>query len=1020
MKTHKHYFKIILTVLGLAFILTAYNPVHAQTARILFAVIGDYGIVGQPAADVASLVKSWNPDFIVTTGDNNQNDRPYEMDDNIGQYYHEYLVNYKGKYGEGSPTRRFFPSPGNHDWAGDGLKSYLEYFDLRTHQRYYDFVQGPVHFFMLDSDRNEPDGVDAKSEQAIWLKKALAASTSSFNVVVFHQPPYTSGWHRSSEYMRWPFKEWGADIVLSGHNHLYERLYAGGLPYIINGLGGAEIYKFETVIPESLVRFNQDHGAMRVEATNAYMKFQMFTRTGLLVDEYIIGQGYPTVSSVSLAGSSPTNTSELVFQVVFSEAVTGVDAADFAVSSNINGVAINTVSGSGTAYLVSVNSGNGDGTVRLDVIDDDSILNATGSNLGGLGTGNGNFSSGASYQVDKSAPTVLSILRTGSSPTNAEFVEYVVTFSEPVIGVDNFDFNLTSQTGATINNVSGTGNSYTISITTGVGTDQLRLDFVDNDSVLDLAGNQTSQGFTGEEYSIDRLAPVVTSISRAGQASDASVDYTVSFSEPVTGVDGGDFLLSTMNGAVVESISGSGNLYTVRVILNPGSDVIRLDLRDNDSIVDSAGNNLGGAGAGNGNFFGETIPIAIDTPIVTSIIRSGSEFTNASTMDFIVTFSETVNGVDISDFKLTGATDANIVSVTSVNPFYIVSVNSGSTNGQLKLDLSDNDTITNSQGIPLGGTGVGNGDFINGESYTIDKTPPQVTSIIRAGNNPTINPTVDFIVTFSEPVSGVDSTDFSVTTSNLSSAIVNIQNANPFYVVTVSTGLGSGTLRLDLKDDRSISDQAGNLLAGDGGFTLGEVFSLARIPVNFPATTVIEISRGNLTNSPLPKLSWTSVRGALAYELFIARDTNFTQVIQTYTLKETSLIPSQPLVDGTYYMRVWAFNADANPGKFSKIYSFTVDTSPPASPLLTTPVNNATAQRKPWLGWKAVSGAAQYEVQVDNNADFSSPEFSTATNKASIQSKTLISKRIYYWRVRAKDAAGNWSAWSAVSGFTVR
>lgn len=993
---------------------------RAQTGRIVFAVIGDYGLAGQPAADVASLVKSWNPDFIVTTGDNNYPDGIAEtIDQNIGQYYQEFIYPYKGAYGSGSPTRRFFPSIGNHDWGGNGVKPLLDYFGLRQNQTYYEFIQGPVHFFILDSDRNEPDGVTSTSEQAIWLRKGLAASTSPFNVVVFHHAPYSSGRHGSTEYMRWPFKSWGADAVLTGHDHVYERLIVDGIPYFVNGVGGGEIYNFETILPESQARFNQDFGAMRVEATSIYMKFQMFSRTGILVDEHFIGQGYPTVSSVSLTGASPTNTSELVFQVVFSEAVTGVDAADFSVSSNINGVAINAVSGSGDSYLVSVNSGNGDGTVRLDVIDDDSILNATGSKLGGLDAGNGNFSSGASYHVDKSIPQVVGITRTGSSPTNAGTVDYMVTFSEPVTGVDNFDFNLTSQAGAAINNVSGTGTSYIVSITTGAGNDQLRLDFIDNDSVIDQAGNPTSQGFTGEEYLIDRLAPVVLSISRAGQAAASSVEYTVSFSEPVTGVDGGDFLLSTMNGAGIESISGTGNLYTVRVILNPGSDVIRLDLSDNDSISDGTGNILGGAGAGNGNFYGETIPIAIDTPIVTSIIRNGNDRTNASNVDFIITFSETVSGVDISDFKLTGAADASITSVTSVNPFYIVSVYSGSSDGQLKLDLADDDTITNAQGIPLGGTGIGNGDFTNSESYAIDKTPPQVTSIIRAGNNPTINQTVDFIITFSESVTGVDVTDFRVITSNLDANILNIQNANPFYVVTVNTGVGSGTLRLDLQDDRSISDLTGNLLAGNGSFTWGEVFSLARIPVNFPAPTVIGVSNNNQTNSPTPKLSWTSVRGARAYELFIARDPNFTQILQTSTRSETSLTPATPLTDGTYFIRVWAFNGDSNPGKFSKTFSFTVDTIPPATPMPTTPANNSTALRKPWLRWTAVTGAAQYEVQVDNNADFSSPEFSSVTNKQSIQSKALISKRTYNWRVRTRDSAGNWSAWSVVYRFTV-
>src|SRR5688572_3510910 len=172
-------------VLLMVFLFSSPNPsAHAQADKITFAVIGDYGLAGQPEADVAALVKSWNPAFIVTTGDNNQKGGTPEMDANIGQYYHEYLYNYIGEYGEGSATRRFYPTMGNHDWSGEGVKAYLEYFRLRDFQRYYDFVEGPVHFFMVDSDRSEPDGVTSNSQQAKWLKKGLASSTSPFNIVV--------------------------------------------------------------------------------------------------------------------------------------------------------------------------------------------------------------------------------------------------------------------------------------------------------------------------------------------------------------------------------------------------------------------------------------------------------------------------------------------------------------------------------------------------------------------------------------------------------------------------------------------------------------------------------------------------------------------------------------------------------------------------------------------------------------------------------------------------------------------
>lgn len=1012
-------------LLALVFSLFA-NPepsAHAQTDRILFAVIGDYGLAGQAEADVANLVKGWNPDFIVTVGDNNYPDGLAEtIDRNIGQYYQEFIFPYKGKYGNGSPARRFFPSLGNHDWSGNGAKPYLEYFGFRSNQTYYDFVQGPVHFFMLDSDRNEPDGVTSKSEQAIWLRKGLTASTSPYNAVVFHHAPYSSGRHGSTEYMRWSFQEWGADVVLTGHDHVYERLLVNGLPYFVNGLGGSEIYNFNAILPESQARFNQDFGAMRVEATSTYMKFQMITRTGILVDEYLIGHGNPEVLSVNLVGASPTNADVLNFQVTFSEAVTGVDVSDFAIVGNLSGAVIGSVSGSGNVYTVSVDSGSGDGTLRLDVQDDDSIINSVGNKLGGAGVGNGSFTKGTTVIVDKSIPAVVSITRAGASPSNASTVDFTVSFSEPVTGVDLTDFSLASGAGAQLASVNGAGNVYTVSVATGAGDDSLRLDFVDNDSVTDLAGNPTSQGFTGETYTMDRTAPIVASMTRAGEPSASGVEYAVRFSEAVTGVDGSDFVLSTMNGASIANVSGAGNLYSVSINLNPGSDALRLDLIDNDSIYDAAGNPLGGAGLGNGNYYGEPVPIAIATPIVTSIIRASANPTKAESVDFIVTFSEIVEGVDITDFAVSGKPDANILGIRSVNPFYIVTVSAGAGDGTLKIDLVDDDSIRNMQGIPLGGNGVGNANFTAGETYTIDRTLPRATSIIRAGSNPAISSNVDFIVTFSEPVTGVEVSDFKLVTSNLDAVIVNIQDVNPFYILTVNTGAGSGTLRLDLMDNRSIGDFAGNLLAdnglGNGDFTTGETFTIAKIPVNFPAPTIAEINSRHLTNNPTPTITWSSVRGAQAYEVFLARDSNFAQLVEIQTVRETFFIPNIPLADGAYFAHVWAYNVDLNPGKFSKIYSFTIDATPPAPPTLVSPPNNSTTPKRPWLAWSAVDGAAQYQIELDNNPDFSSPEYLATTNKITAQTKSLLAGRTYSWRVRAADPAGNWSNWSAV--FSIR
>jgi MSHA biogenesis protein MshQ len=117
----------------------------------------------------------------------------------------------------------------------------------------------------------------------------------------------------------------------------------------------------------------------------------------------------PKVVSITLVGINPTNEPSVKWTVTFSENVTGVDAADFAVvSSGLAGTPqIIDVSGSGTTYTVTATTGNGgaNGTLGLNLVDNDSIQSAaSGVKLGGAGTGNGNFT-GQVYTIDTTAPS---------------------------------------------------------------------------------------------------------------------------------------------------------------------------------------------------------------------------------------------------------------------------------------------------------------------------------------------------------------------------------------------------------------------------------------------------------------------------------------------------------------------------------------------------------------------------------------------------------------------------------------
>lgn len=258
-------------------LLLACNPLEAET--ITFAAIGDYGKDSSGELAVAQMIDGWNVDLVITLGDNNYNSGAAStIDKNIGKYYQQYIHPYKGSYGDGSATNinRFWPSLGNHDWYATNAQPYLDYFTLPNNERYYDFVRGPVHFFVIDSDGKEPDGITQTSPQANWIKQAMADSTAPWKIVYMHHAPYSSGSHGSNSTLQWPFEAWGASAVLAGHDHDFERLQVGNIPYFVNGLGGKSTYSFGSILEQSKYRYNSNHGAMLMQADEEQLTFEFY------------------------------------------------------------------------------------------------------------------------------------------------------------------------------------------------------------------------------------------------------------------------------------------------------------------------------------------------------------------------------------------------------------------------------------------------------------------------------------------------------------------------------------------------------------------------------------------------------------------------------------------------------------------------------------------------------------------------------------------------------------------------
>jgi len=159
------------------------------------------------------------------------------------------------------------------------------------------------------------------------------------------------------------------------------------------------------------------------------------------------------------------------------------------------------------------------------------------------------------YYKDTTPPRVLAINRVTPSPTTAPSVQYSVTFSEPVTGVDSGDFTLAGSglSGTAISGITGSGASYTVTVNTGSGTGWLQLYLVDNDSIKDaaqnpLAGPGTGNGnFTGQVYVIDRTPPLVSLTSPVNGATVAGLISVTANALDNQGVAGVQFKLDGSN-----------------------------------------------------------------------------------------------------------------------------------------------------------------------------------------------------------------------------------------------------------------------------------------------------------------------------------------------------------------------------------------------------------------------------------------------------------------------------------------
>ncbi len=278
---------------GAALVAQAPGLVESQTETV-FGIVGDYGSDSSAERRVSNLIKSWNPAFVGTTGDNVYSGaaaQSYEvLQRKVGNYYGQFIND-----------QTFYPALGNHDWGHPGVPllscdmndcwgAWKDFFTLPGNGRYYDVRKGDVHLFVVDDYYLEPDGNKVDSKQAQWLKRTAAASNAPWKIVVHHFSAYGS--YGQFKTIRWPFEQWGIDAVLSGHHHVYERLKIGGIPYITTGTGGSSLSGTSGWRhPDQKAVHVKRYGAVRGRATTTRLTFEMITVDGVVLDRVDVDKG---------------------------------------------------------------------------------------------------------------------------------------------------------------------------------------------------------------------------------------------------------------------------------------------------------------------------------------------------------------------------------------------------------------------------------------------------------------------------------------------------------------------------------------------------------------------------------------------------------------------------------------------------------------------------------------------------------------------------------------------------------